>query len=122
MTKALPMKLPDDFNWIEAPPEAEWEGARLELDGQAILAVQPCRGGWLVTVLMHDPFNPQPNVAVRSVAAGMRWSARWAKGRIHRLRSLAAEARRAASPAQPAVQARGLRAETRHFQEETADA
>lgn len=90
MTRALPMKLPEDFAWVQSTPEDDWHGARLELDGQAIVEIQPCRSGWLVTVLLPDPDNPQANVAVRSVAAGMRWSARWARSRIGRLRSLVA--------------------------------
>ncbi len=91
MTKALPMKLPQDFAWVEAQPDDDWMGARLELDGHPVLEVQPCRSGWLVRVVLCDPLNPQPNVAVRSVAAGMRWSARWARNRVSRLRALVAE-------------------------------
>ena len=83
------MRLPADFSW-EAQPDGA-PGARLELDGHAVLQIRACRSGWLITVLMHDPLHPQPDVAVRSVAAGMRWSARWAHGRISRLRMLAAE-------------------------------
>lgn len=90
MTKAVPMKLPDDFQWIEASPDDDWSGARLDLDGHPVLEVSACRGGWLVVVLMEDPRQPQANVAVRSVSAGMRWSARWALGRTDRLRVLAA--------------------------------
>lgn len=90
MTKAVPMKLPDDFRWVEAAPGDDWSGARLELDGHPVLEVSACRGGWLVVVLLDDPQNPQPNVAVRSVPAGMRWSARWAQSRTERLRVLAA--------------------------------
>ncbi len=96
MTKAVPMKLPDDFQWVEASPDDDWSGARLDLDGHPVLEVSACRGGWLVVVLMEDPRQPQPNVAVRSVPAGMRWSARWALGRTDRLRALAA--RRNAQP------------------------
>ncbi len=98
MTKALPMKLPADFIWVESQPEDDWSGARLELDGCPILQVQPCRSGWLVTVLLPDPLNPQANVAVRSVAAGMRWSARWARSRVGRLRSLVADRQRVPAP------------------------
>lgn len=90
MTKAVPMKLPDDFQWIEAAPDDDWSGARLDLDGHPVLEVSACRGGWLVVVLMDDPRQPQANVAVRSVPAGMRWSARWALARTDRLRVLAA--------------------------------
>jgi len=90
MTKAVPMKLPDDFQWIEAMPDDDWSGARLDLDGHPVLEVSACRGGWLVVVLMDDPRQPQANVAVRSVPAGMRWSARWALARTDRLRVLAA--------------------------------
>ena len=90
MTKAVPMKLPDDFQWIEATPDDDWSGARLDLDGHPILEVSACRGGWLVVVLLDDPRQPQANVAVRSVPAGMRWSARWALARTDRLRVLAA--------------------------------
>lgn len=90
MTKAVPMKLPDDFQWIEATPDDDWSGARLDLDGHPVLEVSACRGGWLVVVLLDDPRQPQPNVAVRSVPAGMRWSARWALSRTDRLRVLAA--------------------------------
>lgn len=101
MTKAVPMKLPDDFQWIEAAPDDDWSGARLDLDGHPVLEVSACRGGWLVVVLMDDPRQPQANVAVRSVPAGMRWSARWALSRTDRLRVLAA--RRHASR-QPVVE------------------
>lgn len=90
MTKAVPMKLPDDFQWIEATPDDDWSGARLDLDGHPVLEVSACRGGWLVVVLLDDPRQPQANVAVRSVPAGMRWSARWALARTDRLRVLAA--------------------------------
>lgn len=90
MTKAVPMKLPDDFQWVEATPDDDWSGARLDLDGHPILEVSACRGGWLVVVLLDDPRQPQANVAVRSVPAGMRWSARWALSRADRLRVLAA--------------------------------
>jgi hypothetical protein len=90
MTKAVPMKLPDDFQWVEAAPDDDWSGARLDLGGHPVLEVSACRGGWLVVVLMDDPRQPQANVAVRSVPAGMRWSARWALGRTDRLRVLAA--------------------------------
>ena len=76
MTKAVPMKLPDDFQWVEATPDDDWSGARLDLDGHPVLEVAACRGGWLVVVLMDDPRQPQANVAVRSIPAGMRWSAR----------------------------------------------
>lgn len=85
------MKLPDDFIWVEALPGEAWIGARLQLDGHDIVEVQPCRSGWLVKVLLDDPDNPQANVAVRSVAAGMRWSARWARSRVSRLRMLITE-------------------------------
>lgn len=98
MTKALPMTLPADFTWIEAREEDDWAGARLELDGCAVVEVRPCRSGWLVTPVLPDPANPQPNVAVRSVAAGMRWSARWARERIPRLRVLVAQHRGSATP------------------------
>jgi len=91
MTRALPMKLPDDFHWVLAQPTDDWVGARLELHGCALIQVQPCRSGWLVNILLPDPDNPQANVAVRSVAAGMRWSARWARDRVGRLRVLVAE-------------------------------
>ncbi|MBD9478916.1 hypothetical protein [Pseudoxanthomonas sp. PXM02] len=84
------MKLPDDFQWVEAAPDDDWSGARLDLDGHPVLEVSACRGGWLVVVLMDDPRQPQANVAVRSVPAGMRWSARWALARTDRLRVLAA--------------------------------
>lgn len=95
------MKLPEDFAWVQSTPEDDWSGARLVLDGLAIVQIQPCRSGWLVTVLLPDPDNPQANVAVRSVAAGMRWSARWARSRIGRLRSLVAANNRAAVAALP---------------------
>lgn len=98
MTKAVPMKLPDDFQWVEATPDDDWSGARLDLDGHPVLEVSACRGGWLVVVLLDDPRQPQANVAVRSVPAGMRWSARWALARTDRLRALAAR-RNAPGPA-----------------------
>ncbi len=96
MTKAVPMKLPSDFTWMEATSDDAWSGARLLLDGCNVLEIHPLRDGWLVSVQLHDPINPQANVAVRSVAAGMRWSARWARSRIARLRVLAAAERRRA--------------------------
>lgn len=102
MTKAVPMKLPSDFTWVEATSDDAWSGARLLLDGCSVLEIHPLRDGWLVSVQLHDPLNPQANVAVRSVAAGMRWSARWARSRIARLRVLAAtERRRAPVPVAP---------------------
>lgn len=85
------MKLPDDFSWVQALPEDDWSGARLELDGHPVIDVLPCRSGWMVTVRLDDPDNPQANVAVRSVSAGMRWAARWARSRVGRLRVLCAE-------------------------------
>lgn len=91
MTRALPMKLPDDFSWVLAQSTDDWVGARLELHGCAVIQVSPCRSGWLVQILLTDPLNPQANVAVRSVAAGMRWSARWARERVSRLRVLVEE-------------------------------
>jgi|GEM_PF-2429721 len=99
MTKAVPMKLPSDFTWVEATSDDAWTGARLLLDGCNVLEIHPLRDGWLVSVRLHDPLNPQANVAVRSVAAGMRWSARWARSRIARLRVLAAAERRRVAPA-----------------------
>lgn len=95
MTKAIPVQLPDDFSWVEPNDGDDWCGARLELAGRPILQISACRAGWLVTVLLDDPLNPQANVAVRSIPAGMRWSARWARARADRLRVLArrAEAR-----------------------------
>lgn len=91
MTRALPMKLPEDFNWVLAQSNDDWVGARLELHGCAVIQVSPCRSGWLVQILLADPLNPQANVAVRSVAAGMRWAARWARDRVGRLRVLVDE-------------------------------
>jgi hypothetical protein len=82
------MKLPEDFAWVQSQPTDGWVGARLELHGCPVIQVQPCRSGWLVRILLADPDNPQANVAVRSVAAGMRWSARWARDRVGRLRVL----------------------------------
>jgi len=85
------MKLPDDFVWVQSQATDDWVGARLELHGCPVIQVQPCRSGWLVKILLSDPVNPQSNVAVRSVAAGMRWSARWARDRVGRLRVLVDE-------------------------------
>lgn len=101
MTKAVPMKLPSDFTWVEATSDDTWTGARLLVDGCCVLEIHPLRDGWLVSVQLHDPLNPQANVAVRSVAAGMRWSARWARSRISRLRVLATAERRRLAPIVP---------------------
>ncbi|WP_141452795.1 hypothetical protein [Pseudoxanthomonas sp. z9] len=101
MTKAVPMKLPADFTWVEATADDTWAGARLMIEGCRVLEIHPCRDGWLVSVRLHDPLNPQANVAVRSVAAGMRWAARWARSRIARLRVLAAGERRHAVAVAP---------------------
>ncbi|WP_447940704.1 hypothetical protein [Pseudoxanthomonas mexicana] len=125
MTKAVPMKLPDDFQWVEATPDDDWSGARLDLDGHPVLEVAACRGGWLVVVLMDDPRQPQANVAVRSVPAGMRWSARWALARADRLRVLASR-RNALRPVGQAQPSPGLtlvpRAQPYAREEETLDA
>lgn len=113
MTRALPMKLPDDFVWVQSQATDDWVGARLELHGCPVIQVQPCRSGWLVKILLSDPVNPQSNVAVRSVAAGMRWSARWARDRVSRLRVLVAEQGDCDPP--PAPDRRSLR-QTHHPQ------
>ncbi|CAN4277909.1 hypothetical protein LJR125_000770 [Pseudoxanthomonas sp. LjRoot125] len=125
MTKAVPMKLPDDFQWVEATPDDDWSGARLDLDGHPVLEVAACRGGWLVVVLMDDPRQPQANVAVRSIPAGMRWSSRWALARTDRLRVLASR-RNALRPVGEAQPSPGLtlvpRAQPYAREEETLDA
>ncbi|WP_093301716.1 hypothetical protein [Pseudoxanthomonas sp. CF385] len=119
------MKLPDDFQWVEATPDDDWSGARLDLAGHPVLEVAACRGGWLVVVLMDDPRQPQANVAVRSIPAGMRWSARWALARTDRLRVLASRRnalRAAGGEVAPPGLVRAPRAQPYAREEETLDA
>jgi len=81
------MKLPPGFSW-EGDEENATGPMSLLLEDRQILHIRPQRSGWVVEITMVDPERPQPEVAVRSVAAGMRWSARWVNGRRERLQKL----------------------------------
>lgn len=85
MAKPVPVKLPPGFDWVEAPDGAGLPTVSLLLHGESVLRIVSRRAGWLVVVDAVDPTLPQADVAVHSVAAGMRWSARWANGRAKRL-------------------------------------
>jgi len=85
MAKPVPVKLPPGFNWVEGPEGAGDAAVSLLLHGESVLRIVSRRAGWLVVVDAVDPALPQADVAVHSVAAGMRWSARWANGRAKRL-------------------------------------
>ena len=85
MAKPVPVKLPPGFDWVEAPDGAGITAVSLLLHGESVLRIVSRRAGWLVVVDAVDPALPQADVAVHSVAAGMRWSARWANGRVKRL-------------------------------------
>lgn len=80
MVKAVPMKLPPEFEWKELVSEdGKIGGAALELCGTRIASVVPRRQGWMVVIsLMEEPELSHPDVAVRSVSDGMRWMAKWA--------------------------------------------
>ena len=89
MTKPLPIKLPPGFDWIETIDDDG--GARsvaLNLFDRSVLRIVPRRAGWLVVVDLKDPQLPQADVAVHSIAAGMRWAARWVQGRVKRLHAI----------------------------------
>lgn len=89
MTKPLPIKLPPGFAWIEST-EGD-SGARsmaLKLFDRSVLRIIPKRSGWLVVIDLKDPQLPQADVAVHSIAAGMRWAARWVQGRVKRLHAM----------------------------------
>ncbi len=90
MTKPLPIKLPPGFEWLETTEEES--GARsvaLKLLDRSVLRIVPRRSGWLVIIDLKDPQLPQADVAVHSIAAGMRWAARWVQGRVKRLYAMA---------------------------------
>lgn len=80
MVKAVPMKLPPEFEWKELVSEdGKIGGAALELCGMRIASVVPRRQGWMVVVSpMEEPELAHPDVAVRSVPDGKRWMAKWA--------------------------------------------
>lgn len=89
MTTPLPIKLPPGFDWIETIDDDG--GARsvaLNLFDRSILRIVPRRAGWLVVIDLKDPQLPQADVAVHSIAAGMRWAARWVQGRVNRLHAM----------------------------------
>lgn len=92
MTTANPVKLPECFHWAE-----ESDAWRLYLDDVPVLEIRPQREGWIVHVHLCDAASPQPDVAVRSIAAGMRWGARWAKLRAPQLSAMAARRRASAT-------------------------
>lgn len=85
MAKPVPVKLPPGFDWVEADNHSGATTVSLLLYGESVLRIVSRREGWLVVVDAVDPALPQADVAVHSVAAGMRWSARWANGRAKRL-------------------------------------
>ncbi len=85
MTRPVPVKLPPGFVWQEADGSEGPRFVAMQLDGKPILRIVPKRAGWLVVIDLNDPSLPQADVAVHSIAAGMRWSARWANGRAKRL-------------------------------------
>lgn len=89
MTTANPIKLPGCFHWTEEAGN-RW---CLYLDEVPVLEIRQQREGWIVHVYLCDESSPQPDVAVRSIAAGMRWGARWTKQRAPQLAVLAARRR-----------------------------
>lgn len=99
MTKPLPIKLPPGFDWIETIEDGG--GARsvaLNLFDRSVLRIVPRRAGWLVVIDLKDPQLPQADVAVHSIAAGMRWAARWVQGRVKRLHAMTATSAKAPPP------------------------
>ncbi len=86
MTRAVPCKLPACFRWTEEP-----DRRRLFIEDVQVLEVCPQRRGWIVRVHLQDEAEQQPDVAVPSIDAGMRWGARWSRLRASRLASRAAQ-------------------------------
>ncbi len=98
MSAALPSKLPDCFRWTE-----EEGRRRLFLENVEVLEVRRQRHGWIVEIHLLEAAQPPQVIAVRSLAAGMRWGARWTKQRASQLVALVAIRRRLAtrSPSVP---------------------
>jgi hypothetical protein len=94
MLWSKPATLPQRFAWVVTPTRA-----RLMLDDVRVLEVRQQRTGWVVEVFLVDPSGQKPSMAVRSLAAGQRWGAQWAKRRADYLMALVPE--RAPEPVPP---------------------
>lgn len=92
MTYATPCRLPECFQWQE-----DAERRRLFLDGVEVLEVRRRLRGWVVHVHLTDASSPHPEIAVRSIDAGMRWGARWSKLHAARLAALVAHRQHASA-------------------------
>jgi len=91
MTYATPCKLPERFRWQEDAGRR-----RLFLDNVEVLEVRQQLRGWIVHIHLADAQRPHPEIAVRSIDAGMRWGARWTKLHAPQLAALAARRHAAA--------------------------
>jgi hypothetical protein len=83
MLWSKPATLPERFAWAVTPTRA-----RLMLDDVRVLEVRQQRTGWVVEVFLVDQAGQKPSMAVRSLAAGQRWGAQWARQRADYLMAL----------------------------------